>query len=584
MRLALPLSLLSLVFATIVPSAATPRAAEGVDAVRRPAEERFAPGELIVGWETTDSGSAAKARLADLVAAFDLEPLPSRGLERLGASRFRVRGVGDAAAVAARIAAAPGVRYAEPNAVVYPAAVPTDPFYGGVSGVATDMQRWAFGGIGDNRVLDAERAWDVTTGDPEVVIAVIDSGLDLDNPEFQNVWVNADETPGNGRDDDANGYVDDVNGYDFHNMHGDVAPDLGDGIDNDGNALIDDSAPHGTIAASLIASAHDGAGIVGGAPGCSLMVVKIFGDDGGVKVSELAEAIQYATDNRADVINLSLSTLFNSQALLDATRYALDRKTVVVSAAGNGNTAVPQYPASYQLVISVGGSGSGFSLNATAELSDLGRIDGRWPSSQYGLGAVDVVAPAVVFAASVATVGYSQANPEVPAGATIHGIYEGTSFATPYVSALAGLVISRDRAVHGRRTLLPADVLALLERTTTDLPIDHSDDRPSGNAWDGHGRVNYASALEAVPGAGAPNPVVDEVRYGKKRFRAIGDGFSLGSTIEINGTAIAAPVAFSYAGRVVEINGTKRELGLKRRGTNRIVVVERGVRSAEFVY
>jgi hypothetical protein len=584
MRLALPLTLLSLVVATIIPSTAPPRAAAGVDAVSRSAVERFAPGELLVGWETNDSGTAAKARSADLEAAFDLEPLSAPGLERLGASRFRVRGGGDAAAVAARIAAVPGVRYAEPNAIVYPAAIPSDPLYGGVSGVPTDMQRWAFGGIGDNRVLDAERAWDVTTGDPEVVIAVIDSGLDLDNPELQNVWVNADETPGNGRDDDANGYVDDVNGYDFHNQRGDVTPDLGDGIDNDGNAEIDDSAPHGTIAASLIASAHDGAGIVGGAPGCPLMVVKIFGDDGGVWVSELAEAIEYATDNHADVINLSLSTLFNSQALLDATRYALDRKVVVVAAAGNGDSAALQYPASYQLVVSVGGSGSGFSLNATADRDGLGRIDGRWPSSQFGLGAVEVVAPAVVFAASVATVGYNQANPEVPVGATFYGIYEGTSFATPYVSALAGLVVSRDRAVHGRRTLLPADVLALLQRTTTDLPVDHSDHRYSGNTWDGHGRVNYAAALEAVPGAGVPNPTVDEVKFFKKRFKVIGDGFSSDSTIEINGTTIAAPVTFSYADRVAEVTGTKRELGLKRRGTNRIVVVERGVRSPEFVY
>ena len=578
MRLVLPLvALLAMTF----PAGPASHAMSEAGSARHDAV-RFAPGELIVGW--TDGAATAKSREAAVAAAFDLEPMAAPGLERLGASRFRVRGAGDAASVAARIAATPGVRYAEPNAIVYPAAVPTDPLYGGVSGVPTDMQRWAFDGVGENRVLDAEAAWDVTTGDPAVVIAVLDSGLDLDNPEFRNVWTNPREVAGNGSDDDANGYVDDVHGYDFHTRDGDVTPDLGDGVDNDNNNEIDDSAPHGTIAASLVAAAHDGVGMVGGAPGCTLMVVKIFGDDGGVRVSELAEAIEYATDNGADVLNLSLSTPFDSEALLDATRYALDRKVVVVAAAGNLNAAGSLYPASYKQVISVGGSGSGFSAAVTAGSQGYGPINGRWPKSQYGLAAVDVVAPAVVLSASVATVYYNQQHPEVAVGETHYGIFEGTSFSTPYVAALVGLVVSRDIATHGRRTLLPADVEALVERTAIDLPEDRTDDRNSGPAWDGKGRVNYAAALEEVPGAGEPDPAIDQVKFGKKTLRVFGDGFSTGSTIEINGTPIAAAPAFSYASRLLSVTGTKRELGLKRRGTNRIVVVERGVRSAEFVY
>ena len=153
------------------------------------------------------------------------------------------------------------------------------------------------------------------------VIAVLDSGLDVDNPDFQRLWTNARETAGNGIDDDTNGYVDDVHGYDFHNRRGDIAPDYGDGEDNDFNGFSDDSAPHGTAAASIINAAHDGAGMVGGAPGCSLMTVKIFGDDGGVTVSELVEAIEYAADNGADVMNLSLSTLFKTCLLYTSDVY-----------------------------------------------------------------------------------------------------------------------------------------------------------------------------------------------------------------------------------------------------------------------
>ncbi len=538
----------------------------------------FAPGEILVGLD------ANKARTTDVAAAFDLEELPAPGLARLGAARFRVRGVEDAASVAARVATLPGVRYAEPNAIVYPAGVPSDPLYGGVSNVPTDLQRWAYGGIGDNTVLNAEPAWDITTGDPSVVIAVIDSGLDLDNPEFQNLWTNVDETPGNGVDDDRNGYIDDVHGFDFYAHGGDVNPSLGDGIDNDGNGRVDDSAAHGTISAALISASHDGMGMAGGAPGCSLMIVKVFGDDGGVRVDDLAEAIQYAADNGADVINLSLSTLFSSKTLSDAVRYAVDLKAVIVAAAGNGNSAAPQYPASFKGPISVGGSGSGFSQGAIEGLKDLGRVNGRWPSSQYGLGAVNVVAPAVVLSASVATFAYNAEHPEVPIGSTYYGIFEGTSFSAPYVSALVGLILTHDKALHRRRTLSSADIKAMIERTATDLPLDISGGRNPGPAWDGSGRVNFLAALLAIPGAAEPNPVLERAVYKKKVLRVFGDGFSGESQIEVNGTVVALPVRFSYVDRTVEITGSKPELGLGKKGTNRIVVVERGVRTQEFVY
>jgi subtilisin family serine protease len=580
MRLA-ALALCLFTFALPAPSTTSARTASAAATPAPAGAPVFVADELIVGWQ---AGPAAKARSADLVAAFDLEELPSPGLARLGAARYRTNGRETPAEVAARVAALPGVRYAEPNALIYPAETPSDPLYSGIHDVPTDLQRWTFGGVGANRVLDAEPAWDVTRGDPSVVIAVLDSGLDLDNPEFQNVWVNPGEVPGNGVDDDHNGFVDDVHGYDFHGLDGDVNAETGDGVDNDDNGRIDDSAAHGTIAASIVSAAHDGAGMAGGAPGCTLMVVKIFGDDGGVKIDELASAIGYASDNGADVLNLSLATQFNSQAMLDAIRYALDRKVVVVAAAGNGNSGAPQYPASYNLVISVGGSGSGFSAAATEGLASLGPIDGRWPSSQYGLGAVDVVAPAVTLGSSIATVAYNAEHPEVPVGATYYDIFAGTSFAAPYVSALAGLVVSEDKALHGRRTLTPTDVLALLERSATDLPEDHSDRRNSGPAWDGHGRVDFAAALAAVPGARPPAPVVERVAYGKKVLRVVGDGFSTESAIEVNGTVVAGAVTFSYADRLVQVTGTKKNLGLKKRGTNRIVVVERGARSPEFVY
>ena len=544
----------------------------------------FVADELIVGWRDAWQGSASKAATASAAITFGLEAVPSPALERLGATRFRVLGTGSPAAIAEKLAAIPGVQYAEPNVVVYPAAVPTDPLYAGVNNVATDLQRWAFGGVGANKVLNAEAAWDVTTGDPSVVIAIVDSGLDVDSGEFESLWVNPREQPGNNVDDDANGYVDDVNGYDLHSRDGDITPDLGDGIDNDFNDAADDSAPHGTTAASIIGAAHNGIGMAGAAPACALMTIKVFGDDGGVKTDVLIEAIQYAADNGADVLNLSLSTPFKSEALGAAVRYAIARDVVVVAAAGNSNSLAPQYPASFGNVIAVGGSGSGFAVASSGDSHDRGRVNGRWPRSQFGLGAVSVVAPAVTLGASVVTVAQQSADPSLGLGDTTYGIVEGTSFAAPFVSGLAGLVISRDKEIFGRRTLLPIDVKALLEKTAFDLAADYSDHPASGPAWDGRGRVDFAAALAAQPGAGEPRPVITSGKhYQKRELRLFGTGFTADSQIEVNGALVTAEVSYSYKDGRLTVSGNKRELGLGKKRTNRVVVVDRGVRSAELV-
>lgn len=576
-------ALFLLLLPTNLVSASLPSRAESGPFGRPVEAPVFVADELIVGWNDDWSGGASKAAAASAALAFGLEPLSSPALERLGATRFRVRGAGSPAAIAEKLAALPGVRYAEPNVVVYPAAIPTDPLYGGVNNVETDLQRWAFGGVGVNKVLNAEAAWDVTTGDPSVVIAVVDSGLDLDSGEFEHLWENDGERAGNSVDDDGNGYVDDVNGYDFHSRDGDINPDLGDGIDNDFNDAADDSASHGTTAASIIGAAHDGVGMAGAAPGCSLMTIKVFGDDGGVKTDVLIEAIEYAADNGADVLNLSLSTPFKSEALGIAVRYALERDVVVVAAAGNSNSLAPQYPASYSNVISVGGSGSGLVATSPGD-TRRGTVNGRWPKSQFGLGAVDVVAPAVTLGASVVTVAQQNADPSLGLGATTYGIVEGTSFAAPFVSGLAGLVLSRDKELFGRRTLAPVDVKALLENTAFDLVADYSNHPGSGPAWDGRGRVDFAAALAGQPGAAEPKPVIRSGKhYQKKELRIFGTGFTADSQIEVNGTVLPYEVTFSYRDGLLSVSGNKQKLGLGKRRTNRIVVIDRGVRSAELV-
>jgi hypothetical protein len=534
--------------------------------------------ELIVGLEPAVA-NGKESRLAELARLFDLDVLASPGLARIGAVRMKLRGTGVAAEVAARMAALPDVRYAEPNAWFLPCAVPTDPLYAGVGGRPTDLQRWAFGGIDANKVLDAEEAWDITKGDSSAVICVVDSGTDLDNPEFQNLWVNRDEVPGNGKDDDKNGYVDDVNGYDFIEGDGDVSPSIGDGIDNDFDGLADNGCAHGTYVASIISAAHDdGVGMAGAAPGCALMTARVFGDDGGTGVEVIADAMAYAADNGADVVNLSFASGFNLTAMREIVDYLVRRRVIIVAAAGNGGLSSPLYPASYPNVIAVGGSGGGI-----GEIDNPGVVDERWDKSQYGYAAVDVVAPAVVLACSIATVARANAEPELRAGQIVYDVVEGTSFAAPLASALCGLVVSRDRELHGKRTLDTTDVESLVARSATDLPKDRSSSE-AGPDWDANGRIEFVAALKNIPGASPPKPVITGAYYRGRQLRVIGNGFSKDSTIEVNGYTITLPQTFSYARRELGVRGSKAELHLSKKGQeSRIVVWERGTRSPVFV-
>ena len=140
--------------------------------------------------------------------------------------------------------------------------------------------------------INAEAAWDITTGRPDVTIAVVDSGVNLTDSDLApNIWTNPGEIPGNGVDDDHNGFVDDVHGWDFYSSDNDPNPDLGDGINNDGAGFGDDNTFHGTFAANLAAGrGNDAHGVLGSAWNCKVMSLKIFTDDGGANGFHIAAA------------------------------------------------------------------------------------------------------------------------------------------------------------------------------------------------------------------------------------------------------------------------------------------------------
>jgi subtilisin family serine protease len=255
------------------------------------------------------------------------------------------------------------------------------------------------------RDIDAPARWDGGDTAGDALVAVVDTGIDLKHPDLSaNLAVNPGETPGNGVDDDANGYVDDVYGYDIVNRDPDPTDDFG----------------HGTHVAGTIAAVGDNeTGVTGVCWRAQVVAIKVLDGNGGGTLAGVAEGIRYAADRGAGVISLSLgATLPNTpQTLLDAARYAGERGAVLVCAAGNedhdNDGSQRNYPSSLELPNVIG-------VLAT----ETGR---RCPPrfSNYGPKHVHVGAPGTEIWSTVPD-GYQAMS--------------GTSMATPHVSGALALV------------------------------------------------------------------------------------------------------------------------------------------------
>jgi thermitase len=352
----------------------------------------------------------------------------------------------DLAAAAADLVEAPDVEWAEPNYTFGLDAVPNDPYYVTKQSVDSQANFTALGyPLGLIRMPDA---WDYTTGSPDVVIAILDTGVDATHADLAGgIWTNQAEADGEvGVDDDGNGFVDDIHGWDFADGDNDPSDDYG----------------HGTHVAGIAAArTNNGIGIAGMAGGCKIMPVDVFNYRIGTYES-LIRGIIYATDNGARVINMSLGATSYSRGEQAAVDYAWSHGVVLVASAGNTGTNTYHYPAAHKHAIAVAGTNSG---------------DG-WSGYTYG-DFVDVAAPA-----SSIWSAYRGA----------YASMSGTSMAAPHVSGLAALVLSLNP------DLTPDQVRDLIEQ--------NADDRGS-TGWDpyfGHGRINAYRTLSHVTANPNPTP------------------------------------------------------------------------------
>jgi subtilisin family serine protease len=289
----------------------------------------------------------------------------------------------------------PGILFAEPNYIIRADAIPNDPRFPDLWGLDNDLSIF-----GKDTDIDAPEAWDIITNSSGIVVASIDSGVDYNHVDLSaNIWTNPGEIPGNGLDDDNNGFVDDIHGWDFV---------------GDDNVPLDPNG-HGTHTSGTIgAVGNNNIGVTGVCWRVKIMVLRFLNAAGEGSTANAIKCIEYATEMGADLSNNSWGGGGYSQALYNAISLA----PLFIAAAGNdgvNNDFSPHYPASYDLpnIISVAATNI---------------IDWKASFSNYGRRSVDLAAPGSNILSTLPGNNYGSNN--------------GTSMAAPHVAGVAALIMS----------------------------------------------------------------------------------------------------------------------------------------------
>ncbi len=297
------------------------------------------------------------------------------------------------------------VLYAEPDYMVHADVMPNDSRFDELWGMHNTGQT---GGT-DDADIDAPEAWEISTGSSNVVVGVIDTGVDHSHPDLaSNAWVNPGEIAGDGIDNDGNGYIDDVHGIN-------AITDAGDPMDDNG---------HGThVSGTIGATGNNSEGVVGVNHEVSIVGCKFLDASGSGSTSDALKCMDYMVALKNNGVNLRVLNNSwggggSSQAMIDAINASEAADILFVAAAGNDavdNDANPHYPSSYE-------------HDSVLSIASTTHTDGMSGFSQWGLTSVDMGAPGSAILSTVPGGGYDS--------------YSGTSMATPHVAGAAALVLS----------------------------------------------------------------------------------------------------------------------------------------------
>jgi subtilisin family serine protease len=276
------------------------------------------------------------------------------------------------------------------------------------------------------KTIHATQTWAQTAQADPVIVAVLDAGFDLNHPDLTSTyWENKKEIAGNQKDDDNNGFEDDRNGWDFVDSDPFPTPDIG-------IPFNDTIVSHGTVITGLIgATQNNGEGIAGIHPRVQVMPLRILDEHGAGSTFDVRQAIVYAVNNGAQVINLSFTTDQPDEKFHQTITWAVDQGVVVVAAVGNGGRNLdqkPSYPACYDVI-------SGRELVIGVAATD--KEDKKAMFSNFGSTCTDLAAPGTNIFSSV------YHDPSDPFTSTAYGSpWEGTSIAAPMVSAAVAILKS----------------------------------------------------------------------------------------------------------------------------------------------